>query len=98
MTVHISLHFGGVAKPIVVIGPDARWPGMFRVVWPDAGISPVANLTRCKAAAREWAERGPPRRDPRGRWEWKTVLASEAPQERIRARVEHSKLMECVNG
>jgi hypothetical protein len=27
------------------------------VIWPDIGPSPPANLTRCKAAALEWAER-----------------------------------------
>jgi hypothetical protein len=30
--------------------------GLFRVAWPDIGLSDLANLTRCKAAAREWAE------------------------------------------
>jgi hypothetical protein len=31
--------------------------GLFRIAWPDIGLSDLANLTRCKAAAREWAER-----------------------------------------
>lgn len=30
---------------------------LYRVVWPDGVVSGVANLTRCKYAAREWAAR-----------------------------------------
>jgi len=98
MTARHALHFGGTANPVATIEPDEHWPGMFRVFWPDIGLSPIANLSRCKAAAREWAERGPPRRDPRGRWEWRTSPALGVPQERIRRRVEPSKQPEGING
>ena len=50
-----SLHRGRSRRPLVRVIPDCR--GLFRVEWPDIGLSGLANLTRCKAAAREWAER-----------------------------------------
>jgi hypothetical protein len=52
-----SLHFAGARKPLVEIVPDAEWPRMYRIAWPDGLISPMANLTRCMDAARVWAER-----------------------------------------
>jgi hypothetical protein len=30
---------------------------LYRIDWPDIGLSAPANLTRCKDAARQWAER-----------------------------------------
>ena len=49
-----SLHRGRSRRTLVRVIPDCR--GLFRVEWPDIGLSGLANLTRCKAAAREWAE------------------------------------------
>ena len=35
--------------------PDDRWPGMYRVVRPDAGsLSEMVNLTRTGDAARQY--------------------------------------------
>lgn len=31
--------------------------GLYRIAWPDIGLSAPANLTRCMQAARDWAER-----------------------------------------
>ena len=42
-------------RALVQVIPDPC--GLYRVKWPDIGLSDWANLTRCKAAAREWAER-----------------------------------------
>jgi hypothetical protein len=39
----------------VWIVPDGSSP-LYRVDWPDIGLSGLVNLTRAKAAAREWAE------------------------------------------
>lgn len=50
-----SLHRGRSRKAIVRVVPDADSP-RYRIAWPD-GLSPPANLTRCKDAARQWAER-----------------------------------------
>jgi hypothetical protein len=49
------LHCGRSKKPIVKIIPDSS--GLYRVAWPDIGPSDLANLTRCKQAALEWAEK-----------------------------------------
>jgi hypothetical protein len=49
------LHCGRSQKPIVKIIPDSS--GLYRVAWPDIGPSDAANLTRCKQAALEWAEK-----------------------------------------
>src|SRR5262245_31418740 len=49
------LHHGRSKKAILeIIADDA--PGLFRIVWPDIGLSDRANLTLCKAAALEWAQ------------------------------------------
>ena len=50
-----SLHRGRSRHTLVRVIPDCC--GLFRIEWPDIGLSDLANLTRCKAAAREWAER-----------------------------------------
>jgi hypothetical protein len=49
-----SLHRGRSQCTVVKIIPDAP---LYRIEWPDIGLSDHANLTRCKQAAREWAER-----------------------------------------
>jgi hypothetical protein len=50
-----SLHRGRSRRALVRVHSDCC--GLYRVEWPDLGLSDLANLTRCKAAAREWAER-----------------------------------------
>lgn len=55
------LHCGRSKKILVKIIPDSS--GLYRVVWPDIGLSDVANLTRCKQAALEWAEKAAQPRD-----------------------------------
>jgi hypothetical protein len=49
-----SLHRGRSRKPLVRIIPDGQ---LYRIEWPDIGLSDLTNLTRAKAAALEWAER-----------------------------------------
>jgi hypothetical protein len=48
-----SLHRGRSQRAIVRVVPCGP---LYCVEWPDIGLSPPANLTRCKDAAREWAE------------------------------------------
>jgi hypothetical protein len=50
------LHHGRFRRPLVSIVSESNSP-LFRVMWPDAAPSAPANLTRCKAAGLEWAER-----------------------------------------
>jgi len=50
-----SLHRAGSITSLVEIVPDER-TGLYRVAWPDIGLSTLANLSRCKDAAIEWAE------------------------------------------
>jgi hypothetical protein len=50
-----SLHRGRSRRVLARV--VSAWCGLYRVEWPDVGLSDLANLTRCKAAAREWAER-----------------------------------------
>jgi hypothetical protein len=52
-----SLYQGRSRHPVVRVVPDANHAGTWRVQWPDGGLSGLANLTRAKDAAREWAER-----------------------------------------
>jgi hypothetical protein len=51
-----SLFRGRSRTPVVRVVPDDDSP-LYRIDWPDNGLSPPANLTRCMNAAREWAER-----------------------------------------
>ena len=51
-----SLHRGRLRKPLVCVVPEHGSP-LYRIAWPDVAPSPPANLSRCKDAARAWAER-----------------------------------------
>ena len=48
-----SLHHGRSRRALVRIVPDGA---LYRIEWPDIGLSDITNLTRAKAASREWAE------------------------------------------
>ena len=48
-----SLYRGRSQHPIVRIIPDGV---LYRIEWPDIGLSDLTNLTRAKAAALEWAQ------------------------------------------
>jgi hypothetical protein len=48
-----SLHRGRSRQVPVRVFPCGP---LFRIEWPDGTFSDLANLTRCKAAAREWCE------------------------------------------
>src|SRR5262245_5205047 len=52
-TVGFRLHLG--RKFVVEVLSDGR-SGLFRIDWPDIGLSPAANLARCKDVALAWAE------------------------------------------
>jgi hypothetical protein len=49
-----ALFRGRSRQPIIRVIPDGV---LYRVEWPDIGLSDLTNLSRAKAAAREWAER-----------------------------------------
>lgn len=53
------------SRVLVRVVPDAIWPGMYRLHWPNGRRSDLANLTRIKDAAEAIAERGPPLRHRR---------------------------------
>jgi hypothetical protein len=55
------LHCGQSKKTIVKVIPDDS--GLYRIEWPDIGLSDIANLARCKQAALEWAEKAAEPRD-----------------------------------
>jgi hypothetical protein len=50
-----TLHHGRSTRPVLRLVPDES--GLYRIEWPDIGLSDLANLTRCKQAAMEWAQR-----------------------------------------
>jgi hypothetical protein len=54
MTDVLCLHRGRSIHPVVRIIPDGA---LYRIKWPDIGLSDLTNLTRAKAAALEWAQR-----------------------------------------
>jgi len=51
-----SLYHGRSRTPLVTVVRDDEQSLLYRIAWPDIGPSPPANLTRCMAAARDWAE------------------------------------------
>lgn len=53
----LKLYIGKTFTGVTVV-PDAKWPGMYRVHWPDLPPSVMVNLTRAKDAAMRWAGRG----------------------------------------
>jgi hypothetical protein len=44
-------------NPLVTIEPDSKYPGMYRIRFPDGGLSDMVNLTRAKDAALAFALR-----------------------------------------
>jgi hypothetical protein len=57
------LHYGSAQSPIVVVVPDGRWPGMYRVAWPNGQLSDFVNLSRAKDAAAAICLRDSPERN-----------------------------------
>ena len=53
-TTSYRLHYGQSQTPLLEIIPDPS--GLYRIAWPDIGLSDLANLSRCKQAALEWAQ------------------------------------------
>jgi hypothetical protein len=51
-----ALHHGRSKSPVFRLVPNHS-TGLYRIEWPDIGLSDRTNLTRAKAAAREWAEK-----------------------------------------
>src|SRR5262249_51432178 len=47
----LFLYHGNDPNPLVTIEPDSKYAGMFRIRFPDGGLSDMANLTRAKDAA-----------------------------------------------
>jgi hypothetical protein len=71
------LHYASAKHPLAEIIPDANWPGMWRVRWPDGSLSDLTNLSRARDAAIAIAERGPPARN-RCLLSWRTAYVEEA--------------------
>ena len=49
-----ALHYGRTRNALVEIVADGN--GLYRIAWPDIGLSEPVNLTRAMQAAQEWAE------------------------------------------
>jgi hypothetical protein len=47
----LALCLGKSRSALAGVEPDGRWPGMFRVRFPDGTLSDMVNLTRAKDAA-----------------------------------------------
>jgi hypothetical protein len=73
----LALYNGRARRPLVRIVPDPVYPGMWRLAWPDGGMSDMANLSRIKDAAIALCERGPPQRNRRC-LDWKKDLSKTA--------------------
>src|SRR5215475_2001459 len=52
----LFLYHGNDPNPLVTIEPDSKYSGMYRIRFPDGGLSDMANLTRAKDAASSHCE------------------------------------------
>jgi len=68
--------------PLVRVVPDAVYPDLWRIIWPDDRVSELANISRIKDAAVVICTNGPPPRNPqRLHWELdRSNSPSEAPR------------------
>ena len=55
-----ALHYGKSGKPLAHVVPDAKYPNMWRIKWPDGTLSDMVNLSRAKDAAAVIAARRAP--------------------------------------
>lgn len=46
----LALYRGNSKKPLLLVVPDAKWPGMFRVRLSSGSLTDFGNLTRAKDA------------------------------------------------
>jgi hypothetical protein len=47
----LFLYHGNNRNPLLTVEPDSMYAGMYRIRFPDGGLSDMANLTRIKDAA-----------------------------------------------
>ena len=47
----LFLHHGNNRNPLLTVERDLEYTGMYRIRFPDGGVSDMANLTRAKDAA-----------------------------------------------
>src|SRR5262249_10006545 len=47
----LFLHHGNDRNPLLTVEPDSEYASMYRIRFPDGGLSDMANLTRAKDAA-----------------------------------------------
>jgi hypothetical protein len=73
----LTLHLNHSKKPLLSVEPNATYPAVYRVHWPDGAISDMANLSRAKDAAFVIAMRGPPAKDG-SRLYWQKASIGEA--------------------
>jgi hypothetical protein len=71
------LHNGNGGRPLVRIEPDASWPGMWRMHWPDGRVSDMGDLKQIRDAAAAICERGPPAKI-RGSFKWTRIYRQDA--------------------
>jgi hypothetical protein len=69
---HYELRTAYSRKALVRLEADDRWPGMWRMVWPDGSNSDKAILSRIKDAAADICQRIAPGKDRR-RFHWKRL-------------------------
>ena len=47
----LFLYHGNNRNPLLTVEPDSKYPGMYRIRFPEGGLSDMVNLTRAKDAA-----------------------------------------------
>jgi hypothetical protein len=53
-----ALCYGESTKALATVVRDERWPGMYRIEWPEDTVSAFGNLSRCRDAAYVTVARG----------------------------------------
>jgi hypothetical protein len=65
--VRLLLFHGSHQKPLAIVGPDHKYPVLYRIRYPDGHLSDMVNLARAKDAACRFALRSlnsPPQETP----------------------------------
>jgi len=91
-----ALRYGHARTPLVQAVPDAVYPEMWRLLWPDGQLSDLANLSRIKDAAIAICERGPPARN-RLRLHWE-INRSNSPRGAAPVRQMRRPLLQSLPG
>lgn len=67
--------YDGSRKTGLSVRPDLKWPGMWRIHYPDGVVSDMVNFSRATDAGRAWLVKQPNRNAENFRWKEEAALS-----------------------